>query len=1337
MKLKNTFVQGKMNKDIDERLLPKGQYSHAENIRVANSDGSDIGAIENVRGAKQLTNLNLPNAYVIGSVADDSNRKIYYFITSDFIDMVVEFDDSNGTLGSLLQSTAGTGVLNFSRDNLITGVNKVINEDSSKDLLFWTDNRNPPRVINIERFTASALDSFTEDDISVIKAPPKHAPTYTFSLTTESSIDSIEDKFFSFAYRYKYLDGFYSAISSWTEYAYSPNVLDIDFDTLENNGMRNTSNALNITMNKGGDNVVEVQLVLKESNSNTVYIVEKFNRDDITSNIDGDFTYNFVNDKTLLALPVDELMRSYDNVPLLAKAQEIVNNRLMYGNYVEGFDISNEDGVDIDVDYNVEVVSTPLEGEELPISLSNSNMALNIDLTGLILSRDVRLTIYISLLGVGANIGATYTQSFVFILERDYADLIDLTTSPEFISFIDDTMVGIFDTEETSVPPADTAETERFPFTFNLTGNQLQITAPYQIHTVDNTPLDEDITDGDVTLVQYDWEFTNISESQFNLERTSASLKSNRNLEVGIVYMDNYNRKSTVTLSDTNTVDIPQELAILQNKLKITVNSEAPADAVAYKFAVKQNKGFYENIFATKFFIEDQFVWIKLEQSNKDKVKAGDVLYVKRDSTGVLSQTVKVTVLEVTSQPRNFIEGNYFNQNTGELVGSGGGAGVIELIEPAGIYMKVKPIGFNMNYNANTFFRGQYFDDSDHTFPSMPVTGRRNATDYFPIQQGGTVRLGLTNSVERTSRFASASRTYVASADYDNFRDFWLAEVGLADIEFDTGTAQVGSTFGVSDNGTHIVVRAIYDGYGNRRTSSFWASITITNSNGLTVFETVPENNISEIYYETSETFSIAEGRHLGKEQEQTDVDPAIHTLNFYNCFAMGEGVESIAYLDAFNKPHLNIDLRPTTTGVERFKRVRRYADITYSEVYNENSNLNGLNEFNLSKVNYKEDIDKKYGFIQKLYTRDTNLVVFQEDKVSYILFGKDLLMNADGTSNITSAESILGQQIPYVGEYGISKNPESFAFNANSLYFTDVKRGCVCRLNLNGITEISRAGMSRFFKDEFKSQFNSHKLGVFDPYLDQYVLNTGLNTLTFDESVKGWTSFHTFSPDFMVGMNNKLFSFKGGDLYEHHSSEVLRNIYYGTQYPSKVSLMFNDNPSEIKELQSVVLEGNNTWNVLIKSFVSNSDDFLQSTISNTEFVKKEGMWYAYARRNELDHYDSKSSYGLGSVVGVSGNTISIIGVNSSLCVGDIIVRGDDLSTISTITEITPTEFGVDIELLSVGTLTEGDYVMGVKDSRVEGGNLRGYAIRMDLENYNDNKTELFAVNAEIIKSFS
>lgn len=244
--------------------------------------------------------------------------------------------------------------------------------------------------------------------------------------------------------------------------------------------------------------------------------------------------------------------------------------------------------------------------------------------------------------------------------------------------------------------------------------------------------------------------------------------------------------------------------------------------------------------------------------------------------------------------------------------------------------------------------------------------------------------------------------------------------------------------------------------------------------------------------------------------------------------------------------------------------------------------------------------------------------------------------------------------------------------------------------------------------------------------------------TITFDESVKGWTSFHTYSPDWMLGMNNKFFSFKNGELYIHDSDEVPRNTFYGVQSPSKISLMINDNPSDIKELQAISLEGNYSWNSLISAFVGMSEDFIQSSILEVEFVRKEGIWYAFARRNEdVNHYDSKSTYGIGVIGAVDANQITVTGGSDLLTSGDNIIKGQDLTTIGKVIDSNRSSGTTIINMDSATGLNVGDFIVGMKNSRYEGGNLRGYTLRMDLDIQKDDKVELFAVNSEIIKSYS
>ncbi len=173
-KVVNTFVKGKLNKDLDARLIPNGEYRDARNVQVSKSEGPDVGELENVLGNK-LTGLTFPaNSKCIGWVTDDTNNFIYLFVTdnatADYVQSGTSYNHKIYQYNTLTDTYvdlifAGT-FLNFSQLFPIYGVNIVEN------LLFWTDNRNQPRKINIERAVANSRYYQTEDQISVGKYNP-------------------------------------------------------------------------------------------------------------------------------------------------------------------------------------------------------------------------------------------------------------------------------------------------------------------------------------------------------------------------------------------------------------------------------------------------------------------------------------------------------------------------------------------------------------------------------------------------------------------------------------------------------------------------------------------------------------------------------------------------------------------------------------------------------------------------------------------------------------------------------------------------------------------------------------------------------------------------------------------------------------------------------------------------------------------------------------------------------------------------------------------------------------------------------------------------------------
>ncbi len=183
---------------------------------------------------------------------------------------------------------------------------------------------------------------------------------------------------------------------------------------------------------------------------------------------------------------------------------------------------------------------------------------------------------------------------------------------------------------------------------------------------------------------------------------------------------------------------------------------------------------------------------------------------------------------------------------------------------------------------------------------------------------------------------------------------------------------------------------------------------------------------------------------------------------------------------------------------------------LTYSGIYNALTDFNETNVFSVGE-NITKSVDPTYGSIQRIYTNDGNLMVFQEDKVSRALIDKSAIYSAQGNATVTSSDLVIGQVTPYAGEYGISKNPESFAQKGYRIYFADQSRGAVMRLSRDGITEISDYGMRDYFRDAFSpitSNYNLSDLlsfdGAYDGTTTVTLSNGSVNLIELGMSIYG-----------------------------------------------------------------------------------------------------------------------------------------------------------------------------------------------------------------------------------------
>ena len=358
--------------------------------------------------------------------------------------------------------------------------------------------------------------------------------------------------------------------------------------------------------------------------------------------------------------------------------------------------------------------------------------------------------------------------------------------------------------------------------------------------------------------------------------------------------------------------------------------------------------------------------------------------------------------------------------------------------------------------------------------------------------------------------------------------------------------------------------------------------------------------------------------------------------LSWFNCFSFGNGVESNRIRDDFNQPIIDKGVKVNTILEENYEEERRSSGLIYSGIYNTNSGINNLNQF-IQAEKITKDLNPIYGSIQKLYSRSTadgDLIALCEDRIIKILANKDALFNADGNVNLTSTNNVLGQAIPYAGEFGISNNPESFAFDSYRAYFADKQRGAVLRLSMDGLTPISEYGMSDYFKDTLSVA--NQLIGSFDDRKEEYNLTIPIanTTVSFKESVNGWSSFKSFVPETAVSMGNDYYTLKNGLAYKHHVDHSLsgntvdRNTFYGEYTPSSVSVLLNDEPGIIKSYKNLGYEGSQSKVIKETTDINTGYYNLQekpgwfTTMIKTdkqegnvnEFIEKEGKWFNYIK---------------------------------------------------------------------------------------------------------------------------
>lgn len=1186
MRLIKSFIQGIMNKDLDERLIPDGQYRDALNIEVSASEGAGVGALENIKGNTNASNQTfIGTAKTIGAIADEANNNIYWFVTDSDFDYVLKYSEVTTVTTTLLKDTKGT-VLKFDANYLITGVNII------DDLLFWTDNLNPPRRLNVKKYYAPNIgplfDSFYEDDISVIVKPPVNSPliTLTNSITLNQE-DNLRYKFIQFACRYKYENDEYSAISPFSSTAFRPAIYSYDFGEGDFESMINTYNRVDVDYFINGSNpgtgwipdprITEIQLLFRDTASTNINVIDSFKIENIINDpllsidANGRFTNTFDNNKIYTVLPPDEITRLFDNVPLKAKAQELIGSRIAYGNYVQFYNIADSNGTPIDIDYQLEVLPLPLPTSiPLPTFRSDrdyeiglvylddysrmttvltsnvTNNTVHIPPTNSFTANDIRVSI-----NNEAPAFANKYRIFIKQAKGDYYNIFPI------YYFIDE----VFRWFRINRSDIDKLKINDYIICKSAAGTATESISQYKILDIQSQPEDfldngESQAEGLYFKIKVDDSSLFNGSDVFNRSFSTVHWSkypdgTNHPNSTRRDWIDKQPDASGFNRRRIPIVNIPVYYGNSTTHYKLDL---IPFTSGANNFGDNETFSQWINDARYKIVIDgaDTFHWDVFTDAGYQRCQGTENTPIDAVNGNEITNT------NLTSPPQPTIFKIKFPLSSGYKIGD---------YWVVNVHCKNWKNIFDEFINWNLTDAPQQaaiIPGNDEWFttptgqtvsyPQTPAASNKFTIDRT-ISAGSRIRMQIKNvsGVQRTSGGVSPAgagdnwqewQEWTSPLEYVNIEEwFWESGAYRDFIHLDTDGNDLGFSrvffrrgFGVRHTGNGKFNQlAQTTGDSTPPQQSNWSAYTarktvwmgvrgtgaphqgtidkrgyiavkfeIIQQTNTNVFETLPIENTADIYYELSDTFDIINGAHQGNisNQNLTNNNSAVVSLNtstkigatisdtensMYNAYCFGNGVEGLRIRGDFNAPPLKYSPR-TSSVIEDYKQQRVQEAITYSGIYRENTGINNLNEFNLSLANFKY-LDKFFGSIQKLHARDTDLVTFQENKVSKILYGKNLLSDAVGGGTIASIPQVLGTQITFTGEYGISKNPESFATWGNDMYFTDSRRGAVMRLGNNGMFEISSLGMRDYFKDLFVSNGRTQKIGAIDPFKERYVL--------------------------------------------------------------------------------------------------------------------------------------------------------------------------------------------------------------------------------------------------------
>ena len=1313
-------IPNRLQTDVDQKYMrPEvGEMFDAQNVTISEDGANTGGVIKNMPGTSAGTPLpevdriaDSDPVRVIGSVSDSQRGYVYWFVA----------DESGASQHAIYRQNINDNSyrvvfkdsrLNFDPNGFVKAdvVNAAFQQDGLvQSVLYFTDNNNPPRKINVDRAIDGdydqpanvgtiGYDRMLDRMIECVRRPSIRNVDFFFESDENFKHNNFIRDTFQFSIQYIYRDGEESAMSSYSKLAFPDIINSYGVEDGSVGYSVYTQNVCVVDTKWSSDtsdtqrhyhDVEKIRLLARNGNEGAFFVIDEFNpNENLYRDILGEnFTvynassglYRFYNDGNYTFVSSDLVNKMYDNVPLLAAGQTVAGNRLMYSNYTEGRP-SHDPGASMTVSYagpgsiNSFKVSAPVTetgfgdvsvdflgagaftsdqtipaGSKTTIEFpfrptgnvnmlsdymfetffvleNNFNQSINVGFAKSIDAQAPHVKVYPE--GFSQNAGdlglyLTFSVTVTNISDISVADLVSLfadTLSEENTSLSGEFQVASADCEGTILSvngannPFSVGDQVAFPSgTF--------ITAKYSFSETDtSTPTTLVIKP---RLVNYYPSIGNPLNVSGNVILPAGSLGDPAN-------STNATNKASASYSwaANYTVDTENTPAFVR-----ALSSTSFASTPSFKMGASHEFGvvYYDDANRSSFVNKIGSVYVDhVSERSPGEEGAAGVTFSFSNNVPTWANSFQVVYAENSS----WQDVQTYTTGRGYYVAEASAANTPNpVLTDKRVYVSLKTLDLFSNQKSAirdySFTKGDKlrvisYDSQtgagDDVATSDPVIVYPSANDGSPIEFDVVGVVTLTEDsnghpVEIDLNTNNLHDQHHLSTDQTQFEGTFLvldATQVVNQVERSDGTA--GGVKYPGFDWYSISTTAYPDGT---------VSPNLNHWGKRCVVELLtPKKNVSDkVYYEIGDKrlaraprpgdtfttnhgpdFTVFNGEiHYRTVSAKTPYRDSSGEWNWdlpkswrYEAIFM----ESKSVSDIFDsedwdrgRPHVVFENAAT---------VRRFNGITYSDAYAEDVANLSLSSFNASLANFYS-LDSTKGacnFIENM--KDGYLLGLQENGVSRIPVGKDIITSPNQGGIVSLTSNVIGEPYYYIGDFGCNNNPESVLVRDGFVFFVDTSRKKVVRLTGEGLSPVSQNGVDSLFKseyDDFNDEGGTRIVSGYDPEDNQYYVTlrptgsyNGL-TLGYNISNNTWVSTYTFYPDMYADQNGTMYSGlyvdpTGDDnaiIFHSHDNETAYNTFYGAAAAadSRVGVVSNYNPSMVKVFNALSIEtDSNNWTV-------------------------------------------------------------------------------------------------------------------------------------------------------------